>query len=364
MYITLRDFPREVANRIQTIEMADALSNFFEVTLTVTQLHVTRERLHQHYGLKNSFFIRKLGDVRIGKSIVLMPRILQLLYRYKPTHIYIREEYPALILSKIFKNVVYEIHDFDQKKRWIYASIIKNCRLVIAISNGLVATLNEHGIISQKIRVLPCGTDLSRFQRPVSKLSARTTLKLPTKKHLVLYSGRMKEEKGIYTLVDSMQLLPNKAMLVLVGGFEFEVGLIKKYIEQKNLNARVIVCGFQEHSKIPLYLHAADVLVIPNSNLSKISRSHTSPLKLFEYMAANRPIIASDLPSIREIVDEDSVLFVKPDSTIELAKGIERTLDEQSKTAVRVKNAKRKVHSFSIHDRAKEIWKLLEHAKN
>jgi Glycosyltransferase len=77
-------------------------------------------------------------------------------------------------------------------------------------------------------------------------------------------------------------------------------------------------------------LRGADVLVLPNPP-SAISTQFTSPLKLFEYMAAGRAIVASDLPSIREVVrDNDQALLVTPGRPEALAEAIEKLIEDRT----------------------------------
>jgi glycosyltransferase involved in cell wall biosynthesis len=72
-----------------------------------------------------------------------------------------------------------------------------------------------------------------------------------------------------------------------------------------------------------LYLAAGDLGVVPNRSTPLISSRYTSPLKAFEAMAVGLPLVASDLPSLREILlDERHAVFVKPDSEAALAEGI------------------------------------------
>ena len=74
-----------------------------------------------------------------------------------------------------------------------------------------------------------------------------------------------------------------------------------------------------------LYLAAADVAVLPNSSQAQISSNYTSPLKLFEYLASGKPVVASNVPAIREIVqNEQTALLVEPDNARALAEGIQR----------------------------------------
>ena len=138
--------------------------------------------------------------------------------------------------------------------------------------------------------ILPDGVDLKLFNNNISKIYARKVLGLPLKKKIIIYSGRLSEWKGIYTLIESVKFLSDDVIVMLVGGFEGETDIVQKYLNKNNLTKKVKLCGHQDHQKIPVYLKAADILALPNSGKTEMSRCYTSPLKLFEYMASQRPI--------------------------------------------------------------------------
>ena len=97
-------------------------------------------------------------------------------------------------------------------------------------------------------------------------------------------------------------------------------------------NVRVV--GHRPPAEARRYLAAADVAVIPLSGATIIAREHTSPLKMFEYMAAGVPIVASDLPSLREVLrHEHNALLVPPDDNAALAAAIERLLGDHELAA-------------------------------
>ena len=131
---------------------------------------------------------------------------------------------------------------------------------------------------------------------------------------------------------------------------------IKKY---KN----IIYKGFQKSLLVPLYLKAADILVIPTSKKYIIGAKYTSPLKLFEYMASKRPIIASDLPSIRNIVSEKEMFFFKPDNANDLSKKIEILLKDEAKQKNLTENAFKKVKKYTWKKRAEKIINLFNVSK-
>ena len=110
---------------------------------------------------------------------------------------------------------------------------------------------------------------------------------------------------------------------------------------------------------MPLYLKSANILVIPNSASSKISSEYTSPLKLFEYMASGCPIVASNLPSLREVLDEKNCVFAKPDNPESFKEAIEKVLNDIEFSSSIAKKALEDVSSYSWEDRAKNILKII-----
>ncbi|MBL4771086.1 MAG: glycosyltransferase, partial [Planctomycetes bacterium] len=108
---------------------------------------------------------------------------------------------------------------------------------------------------------------------------------------------------------------------VIVGGMDADVERLRAQAQGLG-NVRLL--GFQAPGQVPLYLAAADMGVVPNRSQPAISSRYTSPLKIFEAMAAGLPLVVSDLPSMRDIVNGDEVCFVAPDDPSALAQGIRR----------------------------------------
>jgi len=91
---------------------------------------------------------------------------------------------------------------------------------------------------------------------------------------------------------------------------------------------RVEFTGYLPHPRDAPAIAGLAAVVIPLPD-NPMSRFFTSPLKLYEYMAAGLPIVASDLPALREVLrDEDNALLVPPNDPVRLADAIRRLLDE------------------------------------
>ncbi len=109
-------------------------------------------------------------------------------------------------------------------------------------------------------------------------------------------------------------------------------------------------------ARVADYLAAADFLLLPNSASTPLSIRHTSPMKAFEYMAAERPVIASDLPSIREIFQHEvNALLVPPDDPEQLRAAIRRLLDEPQLRVCVSREARRRVEGLTWDHRAGDI---------
>jgi glycosyltransferase involved in cell wall biosynthesis len=140
---------------------------------------------------------------------------------------------------------------------------------------------------------------------------------------LVAYAGHLYAWKGVDVLLDAIARVPEVDALI-VGGHDKEpdLGRVKAVADRLGISGRVTFTGLVPPGDVAGLLSRADVLVLPNPP-SAISSRFTSPLKLFEYMAAGRPIVASDLASIREILTSGTdSLLVKPGDAEALAAGV------------------------------------------
>ena len=108
-----------------------------------------------------------------------------------------------------------------------------------------------------------------------------------------------------------------------------------------------------------MYLAAADVLVLPNTARTRMSERYTSPLKLFDYMAAHRPIVASDLPSLRDILTHENAILVGPDDASALRDGIRKILDDKAFGVQLAERAFEDVHRYTWQKRAAKILHFL-----
>jgi len=123
--------------------------------------------------------------------------------------------------------------------------------------------------------------------------------------------------------------------------------------------------GYQPPARVPLYLVAADVLAMPYSANTKTPSGEDttewmSPLKLYEYLAASRPIVATDLPMLRRtLTHEHNALLVRPDDCESLQAAIARILADPALADRLAANARQTAQSHTWVARAKSILELV-----
>jgi glycosyltransferase involved in cell wall biosynthesis len=184
------------------------------------------------------------------------------------------------------------------------------------------------GVPADRLFVLGSGVDLDRMTCRFSKGEARVMLGLPAALPIVSYTGHLYPAKGVDTLVRALPSLTD-VHAVIAGGMPDDVSRTRRLAEALGVT-NVTLTGHLPPDRIPLFLKASDAVVLPYSAASRHSSRYTSPMKLFEYMAMKLPIVASDLPSVREVLtDGHDALLIPPDDPSALASSIRRVLGDR-----------------------------------
>lgn len=247
----------------------------------------------------------------------------------------------CILLRSFFRfHLIFEYHAFYYN--WFDRLILRKTDALIFLTHALQQKAHQWFPFAQKSIVLPEGIALAPFRAleaiPVAVL--REELNLPKDKTLIGYIGRFRPmgmDKGIETLIEAAQHLPREVSIYCVGGTQDEIVWYKNRAQTAGVAGRIVFLPFQDPTRVPKFARAFDVLAyIPPAN--DFFSYYTSPMKLFEYMAAQKPIIVSDLPAFREIVSEEEVWFVPAHNAERFVQTALRVLNEReevigSKTA-------------------------------
>jgi glycosyltransferase involved in cell wall biosynthesis len=172
----------------------------------------------------------------------------------------------------------------------------------------------------------------------------------------VYYIGQLYPWKGVDVAIRAMQHV-SRAELVVIGGLPPEPDLdrVRSLAAELSLADRVHFLGFIPPAELDAERKKASLFVIPNLD-SITARRFTSPLKLFEAMASGRPLVASDLPSFREVLaHETNALLVPAGDAESLAEAIERLLSDPALAERLAARAFEDVKAYSWERRARAI---------
>ena len=178
---------------------------------------------------------------------------------------------------------------------------------------------------------------------------------------VVTYAGHLYPWKGVDILLRAMARLP-AVRGVIVGGHpaERDLGRLQALAGSLGIANRVTFTGFVSRRSVAQFLDKADVLVMPHT-ATPVSERYASPLKLFEYMAAGKPIVASDLSAVREILrDEENACLVTPGDADALSAGIARVLGDPALAGRVAHRAFDEAATYTWSRRAERIEALLQ----
>ena len=352
--------PSDTANSLQVMKACQALVQIgHEVTLFVPGSKNTTVDLKQHYGLQSEFPIEWLSSSsrrRFTWDAVRRARGLKadLIYSWFP------QSAVFGLLHGI--PVVFEIHIqptgvFGPVWHRLFASLRGRKRWV-SITRALVRILERDFLMhlsEDEVVIAPNGVDLERFASLPDPATARRQIgfrESPT----VMCTGHLYTGRGADLFLTLAKSLP-QAQFVWVGGRLGDIQRWKQRMESDN----VTFTGFIPNRELPLYQAAADILLMPysrsimGSSGSADSAAVASPMKMFEYMAAGRAIVSSDLPVIREVLHESNAAFCKPGEVGDWRLEIESLLVDDARRLKLGEQARQDVQGYTWVARAQRI---------
>lgn len=235
---------------------------------------------------------------------------------------------------------------------------------------GLVTIHNEiknqhatRGVPEEKILVLEDGVDLKSFEISNDRLVWRDELNLDREQKYAVYCGHLYPEKGIETILRTAKRLESRKDIhfLIVGGFEINRKNWLRYCVENRIS-NVTFTGFVNNDMVPKYLKCADCLLLPydpDLPCTVMDINTTSPLKMFEYMAAKRPIVATDIPTVGKVLkDGRNSILVQVELGVEgFSLGILRALDDAQSIQL-AQNAYEDVKCHTWRSRCDQILAL------
>ena len=295
--------------------------------------------------------------------------IVQIAKQNSPDIIFSRDAFILNDLTKFNIPLVFESHnarlhprhDILHKfleKRLLRVTRSPNFQCLFSISEALSQYWRGRGVPQKKLFSWHDGFDTSLFEKYIDKNTARLKLNLPIDKKIVTYTGGLYPDRGIDKIVYLAKDFPDIYFLI-IGGPEKNRQHLQKMSQKESL-LNINFLGFVEHNSIPNYLYASDILLALWS--SKVpTMNYCSPLKIFEYMATGRTILAHDFPTIREVLEneKDSILC-EPDSFNSLKSALSKALVEENTSNYGMVARNKAFKLYSWDNRVAKLFEFMQ----
>lgn len=359
LYLANIRLPTEKAHGLQIMQNCEAFAEAgAEVRLWGARRVNTPELaaisdVWAHYGVKRIFSITRLPCIDLMPLVPAYSRLAQAAFYLQQITYTVMAVLAALFtqadvyysrdaltiwglsLVKPRRALAYEAHQLavGRAGRWLQRQVVRCAGSIIAITPPLANDLAELAGIVQDTKFLVAhdGIRRERFANMPTQAEARASLGWPSDAFIVGYVGRLQTlaaDKGVGTLVEALQQVVG-ASLAIIGGPDDMAEALRQHWLALGLPAeKFLYAGQVKPEEVPLCLSAFDVCAMPHPYTKQFA-NYTSPLKLFEYMASQRPIVASDLPGWADVIKhEDSALLVPPSDVNALAAAITRLQDD------------------------------------
>lgn len=195
---------------------------------------------------------------------------------------------------------------FSKLERYVENIVFQHATVIIVISDKLKNDISEHGINGEKILVLPNAVDIEQFQPTNVHKNIRFQYGINNGDKLIGFVGSFYPWHGLDFLIDSFKLVLEEyktVNLMLIGDGQMCEGL-KRRIAKEHLQERVIFTGSVDHESLADYIAIFDIGIMPDSN------NYGSPMKIFEYMAIGKPIVAPRLKPIEAVINDEQEGFL------------------------------------------------------
>lgn len=238
---------------------------------------------------------------------------------------------------------------------------------IIVVVEGLKKKLKKgYKIEEAKFSVINSGANIGIF-RPLDRRIMRRKLNLKENIYYVGFVGNFAPWQGVDCLIEAIPKVTRKIpdiQFLLIGG-----GILKKQLKEKvielGMEKFTRFMGYVSYHQVPAYINSFDLCVAPFTAKRNIEIG-CSPLKLYEYLACGRPVIASDIKGVGDLLEKNNCgLAIKPENPDALAKGIIQLIKNKDLRVKMGRNGRRIVESeYNWQNAARktiEIFQSLVH---
>lgn len=323
--ISTSEIPSKTANSIQLMKVCSSLADLgHNVRLWTlgSDPGMEWDVIAKHYGVGKQFTMKWIADLPWPRGWWYSLRAVRAARRWRADLYYVWPYQAAALASRMGLPTLLELHDRPQGRmgpilfrRFLLGG---GARRVVITTEALLDWVREFydGLLDPPSTVVaPNGVDLERYRNLPDPEQARQLLDLPDQL-TAGYTGHLYRGRGLDLMLELASSYPEVNFL-WVGGEQEAVDRWRARIEELGLE-NVQLLGFLPNEELPMVQASCDVLLMPYEQQIQVSSggdtaAYASPMKVFEYLAAGRAIIASDLPVIREILNDSNSMLLPAD---------------------------------------------------
>lgn len=232
------------------------------------------------------------------------------------------------------------------------------CDRIVSVTDKLKNELvRVYSVPAEKVHVINNGANTDIF-KSLDRKQARAELGLDDSKKYVCFVGHLAAWQGVEFLIHSAPLILDKCPEVrfLVVGDGIMKDKLQKIASERGISDKFIFTGRVPYENVPVYINAADVCVAPFIK-ERNSKIGLSALKTYEYLACGKPIVASSIPGVKDLIDlSGGGISVPPENPGELANAVVKLIsDENMRNAMGEKGRKYVVENHSWDGVARKI---------
>ena len=278
-------------------------------------------------------FLRE--SLEFGYSLLAYRRLRQACLTHEPNVLYeranlflvagvwIRRRYKLPYLLEVNAPLFHERNSYGgialkRLARWSEETAWRNADYVLPVSNVLADHVRRAGVPEERIVVVPNAVDPGRFDVPLDGTEVKKRLGLENRTVLG-FAGYLRDWHRLDRVIDLLDRDDGNNLHFLVVGNGSGLPALRRRVRARGVSQQVTFLGSAPRDDMPGLISAFDIALQPGVT------AYASPLKIYEYMALGRAIVAPDTPNIREILSHgETALLFEPDSDTSFVQTIER----------------------------------------
>ncbi len=363
--ISASSVPSRSANSIQVMKVCQSLvelGHSVRLLLPGETPEVRWSELEEHYGLRARFPIHWLRAFRGLRRYDFALRAVWHGLRWSADLFYIWNYQSAALASVLGLPTLLEMHDrpYGRFAPQLFRLYLKGrgSRRLLCTTEALRLWLEDAYAVQLRppFTILsPNGVDLECYEGLPDPQEARRQLDLP-QRFTACYTGHLYSGRGAGLMLE-LARRHGDLSFVWAGG---EPGAIHSWRERLTAEgvSNVTLLGFLPHKQVPGLHAAGDVLLMPYGRKIRVSSGDETsafacPMKIFEYLAAGRPILSSDLPVFREVLNERNAILLPPEDVDAWDQALEGLIADPERRTALGRQSREDAHRYAWEARAR-----------